>query len=126
MKFLIDNALPPRLARLLSEAGHDAVHVRECGLQTAEDTLILERAELEDRILVTADTDFGTLLAFLRKPKPSIILFREPDVVRARDYAAHMLVCLPLLEDDLRAGCVVVFRHGRVRVRTLPLGPLRQ
>lgn len=123
MKFLIDNALSPEVARLLSSAGHDAVHVRDYGLHAAEDPIILERADLEDRILVSADTDFAAFLAVARKAKPSFILFREPDVIRARDYAARILDSLPMLESELAAGCVVVFRHGRIRLRTLPFSP---
>ena len=63
MKFLIDNALSPALAALLQQAGHDAIHVRSIGLQHADDDVIFERAALEHRIVVTADADFGTLLA---------------------------------------------------------------
>ena len=59
MKSLIDNALSPQVAVLLSNAGHDAVHVRQYVLQSAEDIRILERASLEDRIAVSADSDFG-------------------------------------------------------------------
>ena len=36
MKFLVDNALSPVLATLLSQAGHDALHVRTIELQRAE------------------------------------------------------------------------------------------
>lgn len=122
MRFLIDDALSPAVARLLSESGHEAAHVRDYSLQAADDPIIMACAEKEDRILVSADTDFAALLAVTRKPKPSVILFREPDVVRARDYVSRILESLPLVECELRAGCVVVFRHGRIRVRTLPLG----
>jgi len=122
VKFLIDNALSPEVARLLNQAGHDAAHVRDYGLQAADDAVILERARMEDRVLVSADTDFSALLAVLKSSKPSFILFRDPDLVRARDYATRLLDGLPLIAGDLMAGCVAVFRHGRIRVRTLPLG----
>jgi predicted nuclease of predicted toxin-antitoxin system len=57
VKFLIDNALSPILATELRDAGHDAIHVREIGLAAADDLTIFERAAIENRIVVSADTD---------------------------------------------------------------------
>ena len=72
MRLLVDNALSPALADLLRNAGHEAAHVREVGLHHADDEEIFERAAAEDFILVSADTDFGTLLAKRSASKPSL------------------------------------------------------
>jgi len=62
LRFLIDNALSPQVAELLCQAGHDAVHVRDFDMQDASDEAIFELAQQENRCLISADTDFGTLI----------------------------------------------------------------
>jgi predicted nuclease of predicted toxin-antitoxin system len=43
VRFLIDNALSPTLAERLKEDGHDAAHVRDYGMQAADDEQIFAR-----------------------------------------------------------------------------------
>ena len=105
LRFLIDNALPPRLADLLRVAGYDAVHVRAYGIQAATDEEILARALQEDRIVVSADTDFGAILAAQEAERPSFILFRDPNLLGAHDYVNMLLPALPLLGPEQVAVC---------------------
>ena len=121
MKFLVDNALSPLLAEALRNHGLDAVHVRDYGLATADDATITARAAQENRIVVTTDTDFGTLLSISQQRQPSVILFRRGAPQRAADQAALLVANLDQLREPLAQGCLVVFADGRLRVRSLPI-----
>jgi predicted nuclease of predicted toxin-antitoxin system len=100
---------------------YDVVHVRDYGLQAAPDQTILLRAAQEDRILVSADTDFGTLLAAQRLRRSSLILLRRLLGRRPDEQAVLVSRVLNLFEEDLENGCIVVVEEGRTRVRLLPL-----
>ncbi|HEX3944189.1 MAG TPA: DUF5615 family PIN-like protein [Rhizomicrobium sp.] len=122
MKFLIDNALSPILAAELRDAGHDAIHVRDVSLTATDDLTIFERAAAEGCIVVSADTDFGTLLALRRASKPSVILFRLENLRMPHHQSELLKANLESLSDSLEHGCVAVVEDGRIRVRRLPFG----
>ena len=52
-------------------------HVGALGLRAATDTVVLHTAHDDDRIRVSADTDFGALLAASHEPGPSVVLVRR-------------------------------------------------
>lgn len=121
MKFLIDNALSPEVAKGLRDAGHDATHVRDYGLQKAPDAEIFALAAAEDRVIISADSDFGTLLALRKDPKPSVILLRTGSQRRPVEQVELLLANLPNIEQALVAGCIVTFKGNLLRIRALPI-----
>ena len=122
MKLLVDNALSPIVADRLRAAGHDVAHVRDRGLADATDAAIMDAAAAESRIVVSADTDFGTLLARRGTAHPSVVLLRRSSQRRPDVQAELLLANLPAVADALDLGAVVVIEDTRIRVRSLPIG----
>lgn len=120
MRFLIDNALGVAVAEGLRAAEHDAVHVRDRGMARAADDEIFSLAVAEQRVIVSADSDFSLLLVLSHQTQPSFLLFRcinrRPAVI-----LRLLLGNLERLREDIEAGCVAVFEDERIRVRRLPL-----
>lgn len=121
MRFIIDNALSPRVAEGLRAIGHDAVHVRDLGLADADDDTIFDKAYTDQFIIVSADTDFGTILARRRQNKPSVILFRRGTQRRPEEQLALLQLNLESIQQQLEAGSVVIIEQRRIRVRSLPI-----
>lgn len=121
MRFLVDQNRSPLLAQLLREAGHDAVHTEDLGLERAEDDELIMRARDEGRVIVSGDTDFSALLALSHETSPSVILFRQRFARRATQQAGGLLSNLDEIAADLEAGAIVVFTDSSIRVRRLPL-----
>ena len=90
-------------------------------MSAATDEETFDLAAAEDRTVVSADTDFGTLLALREDEKPSVIIFRRSSGRRPSEQTGLLLSHLSELETDLLEGSVVVFDESRIRVRGLPI-----
>lgn len=78
MRFLVDECAGPVLAQWLRDRQHDVFSVYEQA-RGMDDDLILEKAQLENRILVTSDKDFGEKVYRERRPHNGVILLRLRD-----------------------------------------------
>ena len=58
MNFIVDTHLPPRLAKVLTEIGHDSWHVDEIAALDAPDSAIWTIAQARDCAIITKDSDF--------------------------------------------------------------------
>jgi predicted nuclease of predicted toxin-antitoxin system len=121
VRFLVDECLSPTLAANLRHAGHDAVHIVDLGKCGVPDTVVMQVARLQRRVLLSADTDFGELLARSNDDGPSVVLFRGHEVEPAT-MAVTLLANLDQIDELLTVGAIVVILDDRIRVRRLPLG----
>jgi predicted nuclease of predicted toxin-antitoxin system len=95
VKFLIDNQLPPALAKWLISHGHEALHVLDVGLAEAKDEKIRGYAAANSLALITKDEDFSR-----RAAKQSA----EVSVVWVRLGNCRTVALLTVFDSVLRAA----------------------
>jgi predicted nuclease of predicted toxin-antitoxin system len=121
LRFLLDINLPSSLVSRLSHLGHEAIHSGKLGLAKATDEALLSLAESREMVLLTHDLDFGQLMAFSRKRKPSIVIFR---VQKTNSLLIEKLLMKSwkVIEKPLLEGAIVVIEEKDFRIRPLPIG----
>lgn len=121
MKLLLDANLSPRVAEALRAAGFEAAHVADLDLLRATDDQIFDRASELGLVVVTADSDFGTLLAMRRATSPSVVHLRHVAELLVDAHVALLVANVPQIADDLERGAIVSLSPTRLAVRDLPL-----
>src|SRR5688572_5528966 len=116
MRFLVDRCAGKTIADWLRSQGHDVLESRERGLDPG-DSVLLDWAAQESRILLTIDTDFGQLV-FLEK-RSHTGLVRLPDVP-ARQRILIMEDILARFTAELEQGLIITVQSGRVRISKSP------
>ena len=71
---------------------------------------------------MSADTDFGALLASSHATGPSVVFVRRVIGRRVNDLADILVANLTPIEDDLKHGSIVVIGDDSLRIRQLPIG----
>lgn len=121
MRLLLDANLSPRVADSLRAAGFDAAHVADLDLVTATDDATFDRAAEDGLVVVTADSDFGAMLALRRTTSPSVVHLRHVAELVAERHADLLVANLPQIADDLTRGVIVSLSPTRLAIRELPI-----
>ena len=119
MRFLADHDVYFQTIQELRHTGHDVVTAKELQMQEADDSELLATAKAMDRIFISRDKDFGTLVFLHALTAPGVIFLRISPLAVA---AVHK-VLQRLLQDQphellQRSYCVVTV--ARYRLRQLP------
>ena len=120
MKILVDMNLSPGWVNFLSEAGFDAVHWSEIGSGSATDSELMVWAAENGFVVLTADLDFGAILAASKRSGPSIVQVRS-DLLTPRAIGGAVTLALRQAEQELIEGALISVDAARARLRILPL-----
>ena len=96
MRLLLDQNLSPRLLTVLGDLYPGSTHVREVGLQAADDDTVWRYAAEHEFVIVSKDADFHERSFLLGHP-PKVIWIRRGNcstdeiVALLRDHHAEML-----------------------------------
>jgi predicted nuclease of predicted toxin-antitoxin system len=122
MKFLADMGISLSTVQRLRDEGHDVAHLRERGLSRLADDAILNLAQSENRVVLTFDLDFSSLLASGNHISPSVITFRLRDETPS-SVTPRLLRLLADHQRTLIEGAIVIVEEARSRIRPLPILP---
>lgn len=110
MRFLVDECKGPAAARWLERAGHDVRSVYD-EMPGAEDSLVIDRALREERILITNDKGFGEKVFRDGRPHRGVLLLRLEDE-RSQNKIAALERVLQEYGEDLSSRFAVVTKRS--------------
>lgn len=110
MTLLVDNQLPMALARYLAANGWECSHVRDVGLESADDRTIWQYAMERRPTIVTKDEDFQALANRQGSIPPQVVWVRLGNCRKVALLEAFSKI-LPELRQALVAGEAVVEIH---------------
>jgi predicted nuclease of predicted toxin-antitoxin system len=122
MKVLVDMNLSPGWASFLSDRGFESVHWSAVGSGGAPDTELMQWAVKRDYVVLTADLDFGAILAATRAQKPSVVQVRS-GLLTPRAIGDMVVAALRQSRQELFEGALISLDTTRARLRILPLKP---
>ena len=120
ISILLDQGLPRSAASLLRDEGWDVLHTGDIGLSRSTDREILEFARNEQRVIITLDSDFHTILALTNASTPSVMRIRL-EGLRGPDLALLIKRIWSRVEPQVKKGAMVTVTESGIRIRNIPV-----
>ncbi len=117
MRFLANENIPGPVIRALRDRAHDVVWVKDW-MPGTDDRVVLARAQAEQRVVLTLDTDFGELAFRSRLAADCGIVLVRLDWTNPNADNEVLIHALTSREDW--AGTFAVVERDRIRIRPLP------
>jgi predicted nuclease of predicted toxin-antitoxin system len=116
LKFKIDENLPAEYVAILRAAGYEAESVDDEGLGSADDGVIADRVQAEERALLTLDLGFADIRTYPPQQYSGLIVFRS----RTQDKIMLLSLLrrlLPVLRQRSPVGQLWIVESDRIRFR---------
>ena len=120
ISILLDQGLPRSAASLLRDEGWNVLHTGDIGLSRSTDSQILEFARNVQRVIITLDSDFHTILALTNASTPSVIRIRL-EGLKGPDLALLIKRIWPRVEPQVKKGAMVTITESGIRIRNIPV-----
>ncbi|HQR41090.1 MAG TPA: DUF5615 family PIN-like protein [Gemmatales bacterium] len=117
MRLFADENLPAGILNWLRTSGHDVISASEMQCGEADERW-LQLANADQRLIVTADKDFGELIYREGLSSYGVILLRMDDAP-VRDWIVRLQEAWSIVEANPNNKFIVISTK-RVRVRKLP------
>jgi len=119
---LLDQGLPRSAGSALRDEGWDVLHTGDIGLRRSTDAQILDYARGEERVIITLDSDFHTILALTNASAPSVIRIRL-EGLKGPDLAFLIKKIWPKIKPQVKKGAMVSVTGSGIRIRNIPVFP---
>lgn len=120
VKLLLDENLSPTVAAILCGEGVDACGVRDRGILSASDADVLQRAFVEDRVLVTKNVMDFVKLAHARELHAGIVLLADGALTADEQLALLRQVIERLSSEDMANRVLWVDEDGSMTFEDIP------
>lgn len=114
-KILTDENVSPKVVSWLREKGLDVIDTKEENWHGQEDELLLEKAYMQNRFVLTHDSDFGTLAINEGKKYYGIIYLKLKNMKPLN--LIKIIEKFFLLDIDFSCGTLIVIDKAKIRIR---------